>query len=122
MIKTVLVIEDNLDIRENTAEMLELEGFDVITAEDGQEGLELAIKHCPAVILCDIMMPKLNGYEVLKQLKENEKTLNIPFIYASASVEKKEVKHAMQLGADAYIRKPFDLNELMELVNKFTDK
>lgn len=122
MMKTVLVIEDNLDIRENTAEMLELEGFDVITAEDGQEGLELAIKHCPAVILCDIMMPKLNGYEVLKQLKENEKTLNIPFIYASASVEKKEVKHAMQLGADAYIRKPFDLNELMELVNKFTDK
>jgi CheY-like chemotaxis protein len=120
--KTVLVIEDNLDIRENTAEMLELEGFDVITAEDGQEGLELAIKHCPNVILCDIMMPKLNGYEVLKQLKENEKTVNIPFIYASASVEKKEVKHAMQLGADAYIRKPFDLNELVELVNKFIGK
>lgn len=120
--KTVLVIEDNLDIRENTAEMLELEGFDVITAEDGLQGLEFAIKHLPDVILCDIMMPKLNGYEVLKKLKEHESTANIPFIYASASVEKKEVKHAMQLGADAYIRKPFDLTELVELVNRYIDR
>jgi len=120
--KTVLVIEDNPDIRENTAEMLELENFNVVTAEDGLQGLELALAHLPDVILCDIMMPKLNGYEVLKQLKENEATVNIPFIFASASVEKKEIKHAMQLGADAYIRKPFDLTELMELVNKFIDR
>jgi len=116
--KTILVIEDNLEIRENISEILDLEGFRVIVATDGKTGLELATQELPDIILCDIMMPALDGYAVLAALKKNPATMSIPFIYVTASAEKSEVKLAMDMGADGYVRKPFDVSDLMEAINK----
>jgi len=114
--KTVLIIEDNLEIRENTAEILELTGFRVLSSEDGHHGIALAIDEKPDVILCDIMMPDINGYQVIKELKDNPETSAIPFIYVTASGEKSEIKRAMDMGAYGYIRKPFDPDKLVQLV------
>jgi CheY-like chemotaxis protein len=115
--RTVLIIEDNLEIRENTTEILELAGYKVITANNGKEGVHMASTKKPDVILCDIMMPEMNGYEVIKQLKSNQGTLGIPFIYVTASAEKSEVKMAMDMGANGYVRKPFDVRELVDAIN-----
>lgn len=120
--KTALIIEDNLEIRENTTEILELAGYSVITASNGKEGVDMAIAKKPDVILCDIMMPEMNGYDVIKQLKSNPKTSPIPFIYVTASAEKSEVKIAMDLGANGYVRKPFDVRELIDTMNKALKK
>lgn len=116
--KTVLIIEDNFEIRDNTSEMLENAGFTVIAAENGHEGLAVAINSSPDVILCDIMMPGVDGYEVLRQLKNNPATASIPFIYVTASGEKNEIKAAMDMGANGYVRKPFDTSELIEAISK----
>lgn len=116
--KTALIIEDNLEIRENTSEVLELAGYNVITATNGTEGIEVASVKIPDVILCDIMMPQTNGYAVLKALKGNPATAKIPFIYVTASAEKKEVNTAMEMGADGYVRKPFDVRELIDAIEK----
>jgi CheY-like chemotaxis protein len=120
--KTVLIIEDNYEIRENITEILELEGYKVTVANDGGSGLQIAIKHLPGIILCDIMMPILNGYEVLRLLKENPTTANIPFIFISASTEKKDIQFGIDLGAIAYIRKPFELEELLDAVARYFPK
>lgn len=120
--KTALIIEDNLEIRENTTEILELAGYQVITATNGKEGVNMAITNKPDVILCDIMMPEMNGYDVIKQLKSIPDTLRIPFIYVTASAEKSEVKKAMDMGADGYVRKPFDVRELVDTINKVLKK
>jgi CheY-like chemotaxis protein len=115
--KTVLVIEDNPDIRENTAEILELSGFQVVTACNGREGLSMATAPVPDIILCDLMMPHMDGYDVILQLKSNPLTASIPFVCLTAKVEKHELKLAMDLGARAYIRKPFDADDLVRTVN-----
>lgn len=116
--KTVLIIEDNKEIRENTIELLELAGYRVIDVEHGKAGIEAAERELPDIILCDIMMPQADGYEVLESLKSNASTSNIPFIYLTASAEKKEIQKAMDMGANAYICKPFDVNELMDTVER----
>lgn len=115
----MLIIEDNLEIRENTAELLELGGFNVLNAENGREGIALAIRSVPDVVLCDIAMPEVDGYQVLSELKGNPVTANIPFIYITAKGEKNEIKMAMDMGAQGYIRKPFDLKDLMQEINRF---
>jgi CheY-like chemotaxis protein len=115
--KTALVIEDNLEIRENTTEILELAGFNVIMAVNGKDGVSMASSKAPDIILCDIMMPEMDGYDVIKQLKKNIVTSRIPFIYVTASAEKSEMKMAMDMGADGYVRKPFDVKELMDTIN-----
>ena len=98
--KTILVIEDNLDIREGTQEILDLTGdYDVITAENGKIGVELAIKHQPDLILCDIMMPELDGYGVLYMLNKFENTMHIPFIFLTAKSERSDMRKAMEMGA-----------------------
>ena len=114
--KTVLIIEDNSDILENTTEILELADFKVSNAKNGKEGIDQAIKVKPDVILCDIMMPEANGYDVLQDLKKNDTTKNIPFIFVTASVEKKDVLVAMDMGADGYLKKPFESEDLVNLV------
>ncbi|MBB5396829.1 response regulator transcription factor [Mucilaginibacter sp. AK015] len=114
--KTILLIEDNNDIRENTCELLELEGYKVILALNGKTGLILATEHSPDLILCDIMMPEANGYEVLSGLQANEATRAIPFIFLTASAEKKEVAAGLEMGASGYIRKPFEPEELFETI------
>lgn len=106
----------------NTTEILELEGFKVINAENGKEGMLAAHKFSPDIILCDIMMPQMNGYLVLKDLKANPSTAKIPFIYVAASTEKSQEALGMGMGADGYIRKPFDTKELMDTINKCLKK
>ncbi len=125
--KTILVIEDNTDIRENTQELLELEGYRILTADNGKTGLMSAKENLPDLILCDIMMPELNGYDVFNGLKIHAPTANIPFIFITASAEKSEVETGLGMGAQGYIRKPFEPQELFDTiyensVNKINDK
>src|SRR6476619_5160673 len=116
MEKTILVIDDNNDIRENTAEILELAGYKTFTAENGKKGVEVAIKENPSVIVCDIMMPELDGYGVLHLLRKNPETQNIPFIFLTAKTERSDFRKGMEMGADDYITKPFDDIELLNAV------
>jgi len=116
MAKTILVIDDNNDIRENTAEILELAGYNTLTAENGKKGVDTAIKQKPDVIICDIMMPELDGYGVLHLLRKNADTQNIPFIFLTAKTERSDFRKGMEMGADDYITKPFDDIELLNAV------
>ncbi|QEM02572.1 response regulator [Mucilaginibacter rubeus] len=115
--RTILLIEDNDDIRENTCELLELEGYKVISALNGERGMLLAAQRLPDLILCDIMMPGPDGYEVFNGLHANPLTANIPFIFLTASAETKEVAAGLKMGACGYIRKPFGPEELFEAIN-----
>jgi CRP/FNR family cyclic AMP-dependent transcriptional regulator len=115
--KHVLLIEDNKEVRENTAEILELAGFDVVTAVDGKKGVEAVNKKKPDIIICDIMMPVLDGYGVLHLLSKNEETSNIPFIFLTAKTERSEIRKGMEMGADDYITKPFDKIELLNAID-----
>ncbi len=115
--KKILVIEDNEDIRSNTAEILELSNYIVITAENGKAGVAKAIEHKPDLIICDIMMPELDGYGVLHAVQRNDDIKNTPFIFLSAKTERSEVRKGMELGADDYIPKPFDGTELLNAVS-----
>jgi DNA-binding response OmpR family regulator len=112
----ILLIEDDTVLRENTAELLELSNFKVTTASDGKQGLKAAITNHPDIIICDIMMPELDGYEVLDHLSKNNGTKYIPFIFLSAKTEHKDVRKGMNLGADDYITKPFTEDELISAI------
>jgi CheY-like chemotaxis protein len=116
MNKSVLVIDDNTDIRENTAEILELAGYKTFTAENGKKGVEVAVAQKPSVIVCDIMMPELDGYGVLHLLRKNPETQNIPFIFLTAKTERSDFRKGMEMGADDYITKPFEDIELLNAV------
>lgn len=116
MSKTILLIEDNPEMRENTAEILELSNYKVITAENGKAGVELARKNKPDLIICDIMMPELDGYGVLHMLSKSPETGGIPFIFLTAKAEKNDFRKGMTLGADDYLTKPFDDIELLDAV------
>ena len=114
--KSVLIIEDNADIRENTAEILDLAGYRSITAENGKKGVELAMKEKPDLVVCDIMMPELDGYGVLHLLKKNPETESIPFIFLTAKTERTDLRRGMEMGADDYITKPFEDIELLNAI------
>jgi len=113
---TILLIEDNAEIRENTAEILELSNYNVLTAVDGKKGVSLAMEQKPDLIVCDIMMPVLDGYGVIHMLQKNAQTKNIPFIFLSAKAERAEIRKGMELGADDYIAKPFNGTELLSAI------
>ncbi|OQY28474.1 MAG: hypothetical protein B6244_06905 [Candidatus Cloacimonetes bacterium 4572_55] len=115
MIK-ILVIEDRASIRENIAEILELEGYEPIQAEDGIAGVREAIKHRPNLILSDILMPGLDGYGVLRKLRGHPETALIPFIFLTAKTARKDVRQGMDFGADDYITKPFTVEELLATI------
>ncbi len=112
----ILLIEDDRVLRENTAELLELSGYQVTTASNGKIGLKLAQEELPEIILCDIMMPEMDGYGVLEGLSILEETKHIPFIYLSAKTERHDVRKGMNLGADDYITKPFTEDELISAI------
>lgn len=114
--KKILLIEDNEDVRETTAEILELADYEVSTAENGKVGVELAKAKKPDLIICDIMMPDLDGYGVLRILSKNTETANIPFIFLTAKAEKSDMRKGMNMGADDYITKPFEEAELLEAI------
>lgn len=114
--KKILLIEDNKDVRENTAEILKMAQYNVFTAKNGKEGFELAQKERPDLIICDIMMPVLDGYGVLHLLSKNEETASIPFIYLTAKAERNDFRKGMEMGADDYLTKPFDDVELLNAI------
>lgn len=114
--KTILLIEDNKEMRENTSEILELSNYKVFTAENGKIGVEKAQKEKPDLIICDIMMPVLDGYGVLHLLSKNPETANIPFIFLSAKAERSDFRKGMEMGADDYVTKPFDDIELLNAI------
>lgn len=119
---TVLIIEDNEDIRESTAEILELANYDVLQAQNGKAGVEIANTHFPDLILCDIMMPELDGYGVLYMLSKNPKTSVIPFIFLTAKAERMDMRKGMEMGADDYLTKPFDDVELLNAIESRLSK
>lgn len=114
--KKILVIEDDKVMRENTAEILELSNYEVTTAPNGKIGSVLAKAIKPDLIICDIMMPELDGYGVLLELSKDPSTSSIPFIFLSAKAEKSEIRKGMELGADDYLTKPFEDTELLKAI------
>ena len=114
--KTIVLIEDNTEVRENTAEILELANFKVLQAENGKAGIELVLANTVDLIICDIMMPILDGYGVIHLLSNNPKTASIPFIFLTAKSERGDFRKGMEMGADDYITKPFDDIELLKAV------
>lgn len=114
--KKILIIEDNPDVRDNLAEILSLSNYEALTAENGKAGVEMALTHHPDLILCDVMMPELDGFGVLHILAKKPETARIPFIFLTAKTEKSDIRKGMNLGADDYISKPFDDVELLEAI------
>ncbi len=114
--RTILLIEDDADMRENTAEILELADYRVLKAENGRRGVEIARAQPPDLVLCDIMMPELDGYGVLHMLGRNPATAEVPFIFLSAKAERGDVRKGMELGADDYLTKPFEESELLNAI------
>lgn len=114
--KKALIIDDSDDIREGIAEILDLAGYETLTANNGKIGVDLALKHLPDIILCDIMMPELDGYGVLYLLQKNPNTVNIPFIFMTAKAERADMRKGMEMGADDYLTKPFDDVELFNAI------
>ena len=115
----LLLIEDEKILRENTCELLEVYGFNCITAKQGKEGLDMAVAEKPDLIICDIMLPYLNGYQIKAKLNELYELAQIPFIFLSAKVERTDLRQGMELGADDYITKPF---KIIELVNSIKSR
>ena len=113
---SVLAVEDEGHIRNILEYNLKLDGFEVCTAENGREGLELAGRIMPDVILLDWMMPEMNGLEVLSELKKNEQTKNIPVFMLTAKAMTNDIKQALCEGADDYITKPFNPVELGQTI------
>src|SRR5580692_10154704 len=102
MTNSILVIDDNKDIRENTVEILDLAGYKTFMAANGKSGVEIALKEKPSIIVCDIMMPELDGYGVLHLLRKNPETEHIPFIFLTAKAERSDFRKGMELGADDF--------------------
>ncbi|MDN5203040.1 response regulator [Fulvivirgaceae bacterium BMA10] len=114
--KKILVIEDDQNVRESIAELLSLKPYEVATAENGLEGVRMAKETNPDLIICDVMMPESDGYEVLGKLRSDEYNSDVPFIFLTAKAEKTSLRQGMNLGADDYITKPFKAEELFEAI------
>lgn len=114
--KTILVIEDNPDILENIIEFLEMEGYRILSANNGKEGVEIARKFIPDLIICDVLMQEMDGHEVLHSLMESAKTNEIAFIFSTSMSENVDRAEALGLGADDYLVKPFELETLLSMV------
>jgi len=116
--KKILVMEDNALIRDNITEMLDLANYRTLSAENGKVGVEIALKEHPDLIVCDVMMPVLDGFGALHLLSKNESTKNIPFIFLTSKADKTDIRKGMELGADDYITKPFDNVELLNAIDR----
>lgn len=114
--KKIVLIEDEKDVRETTSEILELANYKVYCAENGIKGIKLVKDKKPDLIICDIMMPNLDGYGVLNILSKDVETSHIPFIFLTAKTENSDIRKGMNLGADDYITKPFDETALLECI------
>ena len=114
--KTILLIEDNPDILANTGEILEMAGFTVLLAENGQVGVKTALATKPDLVVCDIMMPVLDGYGVLQIFNQNAQLAGVPFIFLTAKTDRTDQRRGMELGADDYLTKPFNKTELLSAI------
>jgi DNA-binding NarL/FixJ family response regulator len=115
--KKILVIEDEPEMRRNLATILKLEKFNVVQAENGRVGVETAKKELPDMILCDVMMPEMDGHAVLKALREDPQTVTTPFIFLTAKGEKQDLRSGMNLGADDYLTKPVAKADLLSAIS-----
>jgi DNA-binding response OmpR family regulator len=118
----IILVEDNNEIRDNTCEILEMANYQVATASNGKEGYELAVKEEPDLIVCDIMMPVLDGYGLLHLINKNEQLKNTPFIFLTAKTERSDFRKGMEMGADDYITKPFTDIELLNAIESRLQK
>lgn len=114
--KKILVVEDNSDVRENIAEILSLSGYEVIEAENGKVGAQLVMEKHPDLVLCDVMMPELDGFGLLRVMNNHPELNGIPFIFLTAKADKTDFRKGMGLGADDYITKPFDHTQLLDAI------
>ena len=114
----ILIIDDNATILENTADLLELEGYETFTASNGRDGLKKAQKYIPELILSDLRMPEMDGFTVLKRLGDNPDLKRIPFVFFSAKCEKSDIKMGLGCGAVDYLTKPFELESLLKSIEK----
>ena len=120
--KRILIIENNQQILEDVAEILSLKNFHAITAQNGVSGLQMAKEEHPDLILCDVMMPELDGFDVLKILRQTPLTTNIPFIFLTAKNSRNDIREGMDLGADDYLTKPFTALELLQAISTRIEK
>ncbi|NQV03677.1 MAG: response regulator, partial [Bacteroidia bacterium] len=118
----ILIIEDDPILLESLSDFLQEEGMEVVLAENGKKGVEVAVRELPDLILCDIFMPKMNGYEAFEKLKSDVTTSLIPFIFLTAKAEREDILYGMTLGADDYITKPIDFDELLARITKRMEK
>lgn len=116
MTATIMVVDDHPGIRENVAEILSLAGYQALEAENGKQAIEIARDKQPDLIVCDIMMPELDGYGVLHMLRKYPETEHIPFIFLTAKTDRSDFRKGMEMGADDYITKPFEDVELLTAV------
>ncbi len=114
----ILIIEDEESVRENILDLLEAEGFDTITAANGRIGLQLALYEDPDIVVCDLMLPEIDGYSVLTALREQPFTATMPFIFLTARSSRVDFYQGMDLGADDYLTKPFTRAELLSAVTR----
>ena len=114
--KKILVIEDEPEMRRNLATILKLEKYEVVQAENGRIGVDTARKELPDVILCDVMMPEMDGHAVLQALRQDPKTVATPFIFLTAKGEKHDLRSGMNLGADDYLTKPIAKADLLNAI------
>jgi CheY-like chemotaxis protein len=117
-VKKILIIEDNDEIRENTAELLELHHYDVFTAGEGGEGFEMAKKHEPDLILCDIMMPETDGRKFLRLARSDKAVRDIPLVFFSAGTATPEVQKLLAKAANGFLKKPFTEEELLSAIDR----
>ena len=115
---TILLIEDEEDTRSIFVECLQEEGFNIIEAKDGKSGLQLLQNKLPELVICDIVMPQLNGYDVLIKLRQNPKTKKLPFIFLTAKSTDSEKCYGLELGADGYLTKPCTVEDLLKAITQ----
>ena len=116
-IMTILFVEDNPDILENTLEILELDGYHVLGANNCEQGVKMAFKHIPDLIISDIQIPRLNGYELLSLVKKNPFTSTIPFVFLSTCAQREDIEKGKKSGANAYLVKPILADDLKKVIH-----
>jgi DNA-binding NarL/FixJ family response regulator len=114
--KRILVIEDEPEMLRNMLTILKMEGYATLSAENGRRGVEVATRELPDMIICDVMMPELDGYGVLEAMRTDSKTMAIPFMFLTAKAEKQDLRAGMNLGADDYLTKPVDADDLINAI------
>ncbi|MBW4441701.1 MAG: response regulator [Plectolyngbya sp. WJT66-NPBG17] len=119
---SVLVIEDDPDILENIEEILELQSYETLTTSSSLAGLQLAKEELPSLVICDVVMPELDGYAVLSELRQQTETATIPFIFLTGRSDRADIRMGMELGADDYLTKPFTQEELIGAVQSCLNK